>query len=511
MSNSTNGGVAAAGEWWTPRRQKRSIVLLLSLAVVAVYSQTLTFDFVKWDDTGKIRDNPFVRNGISVDGLRWAFLGARPPYWSPVTWLSHMLDAQIFGISAPGHHLTSVLLHILNTVLLFLLMDRSTGRALPSAVTAALFALHPLHVESVAWVSGRTDLVSTLFALLAMLCYVEYARRGGLGLYASSAGAFALGLMAKPSLMILPAIFLLLDYWPLKRCCGGESDPNDHDVILRRIPAPKSFVSLTIEKVPFLLLSCVAAALAYVSGSEAASISMPVEPPFHLRAANALASYVSYLQMTIWPRNLCALYPHPYLPGGVPLGAPRIVAASISLLALTGCALWRRRSRFILVGWCWYVLSLLPVIGLVRQFGPHALADRYTYFSLIGIFVVVSWGGADAISKWARSPYRRRIAWTVSLAALAAFSTLSWRQAATWRDSVSLFGRVVDLYPANALAHTYLGGSLLDLKRIDSALQHFERALELNPNELKARNGKEMALFLRSNRSVGDSASSPNE
>lgn len=443
---------------------------VLCLATLAVYSRAGSFEFLTVDDRNYVADNPHVQQGLTLDGIRWALTTGHASNWHPLTWVSHMVDVELYGSDPAGHHMTSVLLHAANSVLLFWLFTTLTGRPGRSAVLAALFALHPLHVESVAWIAERKDVLSALFGLLATLAYVAYARRGGVARYLLVALLLALGLMAKPMLVTLPLVFLLLDYWPLER--PGTS--------------PISWVSSqtrrrVLEKIPLLALSA-ASSLATLTAQRGGGAVVALEHvAFPLRLANAVVSYVRYIVKTFWPMDLSILYPHPYLSGGTPLRTWQIAGAAIVLIAASAFFLRPGRPRYLPVGWLLYLGTLVPVIGLV-QVGQQALADRYTYLPLIGLFVIVTWGVGDWLAS--RNP---RAAPILALAALTACAALTWSQLPTWRDSVTLLRHALSVSGSHPVAHNFLGLALNRAGRHAEAAAELERAVERAPRYADAR------------------------
>jgi tetratricopeptide (TPR) repeat protein len=462
----------------------RTVVVctLLVGATIAVYGQALRFDFVAYDDPQYVTEHARVRGGLTAEGLAWAFSGEHLGNWHPLTSLSYMLDAELHGVSSRAFHFTNVVLHVLNTLLLLAVLRSMTGAFYRSALVAALFALHPLHVESVAWVSERKDVLSTFFGFLSMALYVAYARRGGPGRYLLAALLLALSLMAKPMLVTLPVVFLLLDYWPLGRIEDERAAAGDgrvHGAARSRWGSDR-MGPLVLEKLPFLALSF-AASLVTIMVQRPASIEAV---PVPLRLANALVSYVRYILKAVWPSSLGPLYPHPNLPGGVPWAAWQVAGAAVLLAAVTILAIGARRRPYVLVGWLWYLGTLVPVIGLV-QVGPQAMADRYTYVPLIGLFLVAVWGCADLVGERHVSSDSRRLVPRMALAAsgllLAALAARAWDQARHWRSSLALFSHAVEVAPTSAVMHTSLGVVLDRQGETDEAVQHYRRALVLDP------------------------------
>jgi tetratricopeptide (TPR) repeat protein len=378
-------------------RHTLAIHLALAVLTVAVYWQTGRFDFVNYDDPPYVTENPHVRAGLTAAGVRWAFSSVLAGNWHPLTTLSHMLACELFGVEPAGHHLMNVVLHVAATLVLFAMLQATTGDTWPSAFVAALFAVHPLHVESVAWVSSRKDPLSALFGFGAMWAYAAWARRnghGGTARYLLALALFAASLMSKPMFVTLPVVLLLLDYWPLGRIGSGTgARPRPPG---RPGAARASLEARVTEKLPFFALS-VASSIVTIAAQRAegamapgASVALP------LRLGNALVSYARYLGKLVWPYDLAVLYPHPALPGGTPLAAWQITGAALVLAAVTSVMVAARRRGYPLVGWLWYAVMLLPVSGIV-QVGEQAMADRYTYVPLVGLFMVIAWGAADLV------------------------------------------------------------------------------------------------------------------
>ncbi len=448
----------------------------LLLAVGLVFGQTVQYKFVNFDDDGYVTDNPHVQQGVSVSSIYWAFTNRDCSNWHPLTWLSHILDYQLYGLRAGGHHLTNVLLHAANAILLFLVLWRMTGNLWPSAFVAAVFAVHPLHVESVAWVAERKDVLSGLFFMLTLAAYLRYVRGGFSSVwYWTVAALFAFGLMAKPMLVTLPLVLLLLDYWPLGRMSAANpsTDAVGKSFSVRRLR------DLIVEKIPLFLLmiaSCVATPFA--QGEAVAELA---NLPLSSRIANALMSYVAYLGQSFWPENLAVYYPHPgyYSHPGNDYSA---TAATASLLLLVGISavawIFRRKSPYLLVGWLWFLGILVPVIGLV-QVGAHAKADRYMYLPQIGLCIAVAWGAERASRHW---PYRRWVAGVTSALAVISLAWCAWQQVSYWKDSETLWLHTLACTSDNWLAHNNVGNALTDLGQVDAAIAHYQAVLKIKPD-----------------------------
>ena len=455
------------------RLSSRDRILLLGLALtlstLVVYWQVQGHAFVTLDDYQYVVENPHVRHGLTPQGIVWAFTTGYASNWHPLTWLSHMLDCTLYGLNPKGHHLNSLLLHLANTLLLFWVLRRMTAALWRSAFVAALFALHPLHVESVAWVAERKDLLSTLFWMMTVGAYARYVERPGLGRYLLTLLLFAFGLMAKPMLVTLPFVLLLLDYWPLGR----------------RHLAP---LRLIREKLPFFALTTISSIITFsVQKSWGAVISTL---PLKDRIANALVSYVTYIGKTMWPVNLACFYPHPLdtLPRWQ-VGGSLLLLVGISIFVIRA----GRRCPYLPVGWFWYLGTLVPVIGLV-QVGAQAMADRYTYIPLIGLFLITAWTAAEVGSK------RSRLRMSLWVGMLLPFLAVgSWLQAQSWRTSVTLFEHALAVTRNNQIAHNNLGNILARQGRFKEASYHLSAAVRLNPNHATSQNNLG-SLFMQQGR-----------
>ena len=446
------------------KSQARSRVWGICVFLVAitwlVFGQTLRYDFVDYDDDEYVYANPNITTGLTVQGVTHAFAGEHSRNWHPLTTLSHMLDCQLWGLRAGGHHFTNILLHTIAVVLLFLVLRQMTGAIWQSAFVAALLAIHPLRVESVAWISERKDVLSAVFFMLTLGAYVRYARSPSLGRYLAMSILFALGLMSKPMLVTVPFVLLLLDYWPLERFDGRSST--------RR---------LVLEKIPLLALS-VASGLATLWAQQS-GVAAVEELPVISRITNGLVTYVIYLRQMIWPAQLAVFYPHPK--DKLPIWEIGL-ATVLLILASTGALALRRKHPYLITGWFWYLLMLLPVIGLV-QVGFQAHADRYTYLPQIGLYLLTTWAVTDASAFW---PHRRKILGAAAAMAIVASTWRAWIQVSYWRDSESLWTHTLAVTSENPIAQNNLAMALKEKGRTDQAIGHLERILELNPNDAKA-------------------------
>jgi tetratricopeptide (TPR) repeat protein len=426
------------------------------------------FEFVDLDDGWYVTQNPYVSSGLSFENVAWAFSTGATGNWHPLTWLSLMLDVQLFGARPGPMHLTSLGLHAVNVLFLFFILRRMTGSLWRSALVAALFAIHPLHVESVAWISERKGVLSTCFGLMAIWAYVHYARSGHWKWYASCLALWLCSLMAKQMFVTLPFVLLLLDFWPLARLrC-----PIDRGAARQQI----------VEKVPLFATMIVFCIIAFVVQHRGGAVQTLDHYPLTNRLANAVVVYALYLTTTFWPTRLAAFYPYPE--AALPLGAVLVSAAFLATISILAVLLWRRYP-FLIVGWLWYLGTLVPVIGVV-QIGNQQMADRYTYLPLIGIFIVLTWLAASGCPSraWAGQWLRLAAAGIVVVLAI-----LAWRQTGTWRDTEHLFVHAVAVTRQNAFAEATLANEYSRQGRRDKALQHFERALAIEPESKAALNG----------------------
>ena len=443
-------GGAGAGRLW-------AALSLIAVVTVAVYWPALFNDFIDYDDTDYVTVNMVVRRGLTLDGVRWAFSAFHAGNWHPLTWLSHMLDIQLFDLNPLGHHAVSLLFHVANALLLCLVLRGLTGLLWESVLVALLFALHPLHVESVAWIAERKDVLSTFFWLLTMAAYLRYVKSPSLARYLPVAGLFTLGLLSKQMLVTLPIVLLLLDFWPLGRLPLG----------LRR---------LVTEKIPLLLLSA-GAALVTIFAQDAGGALRHGDAGTHLvYAGNAILSYLKYLRNTVWPVDLALFYPLD--PAAV---TPVKVLLALALLAAlsAGAFLQRKPRPYLLFGWLWYLVTLLPVIGFVKV-GSQAMADRYSYIPLIGIFIALVWGGSELARRWRGGP---RVASLLAGSLLAVLSVLTVVQIRYWNNSYQLYAHALSVVDNNWLAHNNMAILKAQQYRYDEAIRHFRESLRINPNQ----------------------------
>lgn len=454
--------------------------LLLVVATVALYYPVHHHPFTNFDDGPYVYANPHVRAGLSPDTVKWAFTSfgsGTPdvPDWHPLTWLSHALDTQVFGVDPAGPHFENLLLHVLNVVLLFWVLVRATGFTGRSAMVAALFALHPINVESVAWISERKNLLSMMFFLLAMAAYRWYALKPRAERYLAVPALFALGLMAKPQVVTLPFVLLLWDYWPQHRMFPagpGACLEMPPDAVFPQ----RSCTWLVVEKLPLFVLAAISSIITMKSQLAIGSIDKHLS--LTIRLGNAIVSYVRYLGKAFWPSRLALFYPHP----GNSLAAWQVFAAFVVLLAISGLVFAVRRRRYPLVGWLWFLGTLVPMIGLV-QINHQAMADRYAYVSFIGLFILVCWGVADFAQQRHLSAVWLR---GVSIAVLLVLAAVTYRQIGFWGDNMTLWSHTLEVTQGNYLAEDIVGSNLMDQGHPDEALPHFQNAAEMNPSDPQA-------------------------
>ena len=470
------------------------VALLLVIVTYACYRQVGECGFVHYDDPDYVSENAQVQHGLNWADLTWAFKPNTTGLWQPLVWLSYMLDSQFGGVDPAAFHQTNLLLHIANVVLLFALLLRVTGVLWPSAFVAALFAVHPQHVESVAWVTERKDVMSTLFWLATALAYVWYANRPGLKRYGVVIALYTLGLMAKPMLVTLPVILLLLDYWPLRRLqvtgCGLQVSDAEGRLPVRKseslISSALGARRLVLEKAPLLALAAAFSVIAYIAEKHGGTVDVEGVYSPGVRLANAAVSYWVYIWKTIWPVKLAVFYPHPR----ASLPVWQVAASAFALLLATYAVIRaRRKLPYVAVGWLWYLITLLPVIGLI-QIGMCASADRYTYIPHIGLFVAAAWAGSDLLRRALKSGARKWVAATGCLLAVgiaAALATQTCRQVRYWRNDIALFTRAVEAVPGNYLAQDNLGTALLDQGDTQAAMEHYREAIRVEPKYMHAR------------------------
>ncbi len=447
------------------------VCIILSIIIFAVYRPVRKHEFIGFDDQAYVSDNPNVLGGLNWQNIKWAFTTGHAANWHPLTWLSHQLDCTLFGQNPGAHHIVNVFFHIANSLLLFIVFNRMTRRIWSSAFVAALFALHPLHVESVAWIAERKDVLSAFFGLSAILAYSRYAERPSIVWYLATLVLFALGLMAKPMLVTLPFVLLLLDYWPLERFSNlGTS--------IRR---------LILEKLPFFFLAGISSIITYIVQQKGGAV-----PPIYVltikaRLANGVVSYLAYIAKMFWPTSLALLYPHP-----VHIPLIKVVVSGIILISLTGIFIYAGRIyKYLAVGWLWYLGTLVPVIGII-QAGTQSMADRYTYIPLTGLFVIIAFGAADLFKK---IPFKNIVLATAAVAVICACGIVTAKQLTYWQDSFSLFDHALAVTENNYMMHNNYGSVLSNLGRHEEAAEHFAETLKFIPNSHEAHNNYAYCLI----------------
>ena len=458
------------------------ISLFLILTIVAVFWPVKNFRFINLDDEEYVTENPQVLNGLSLNGVIWAFTTKHSSNWHPLTWLSHMLDTELYGLNPRGHHLTNLLFHLANTLLLFWVLKRMTGMLWESGLVAALFALHPLHVESVAWVAERKDVLSTFFWMLTMGAYVHYVHQASPRRYLLVFFSFALGLLSKPMIVTLPLVLLLLDYWPLGRLHWRLEEQRSQG----KTAISRAF-RLVWEKVPLLFLVAVSCSLTI--WAQRRTVASLEGLPLEIRTANALISYVKYIGKMVWPCRLAVQYPYPEK---FPLW--QVAGAGLFLIGVSFLVVREARRRpYLVVGWLWYLGTLVPVIGLI-QVGSQAMADRYTYVPLIGLFIMTAWGIPNLLSQWRH----RRIVLLVSSGLVIALLTILTRiQLQYWSDSTTLYKHTLNSTANNYQVHYNLGLALAKEGKNEEAIVHYKEALESARTIIRLTAASESSLLVR--------------
>ncbi len=447
----------------------RSLVIVcvvLAALTWFVFGQTIWFPFVDFDDPHYIYENPEITRGLSAHGIGWAFTHVVGGNWHPLTTISHMIDCQLFGLNAGGHHFTNVLLHTIAVLSLFLVLRDMTGLFWRSSFVAAVFAIHPLRAESVVWIAERKDVLSAAFFMLTLFAYVRYTRKPTLARYVTMSILFACGLMSKPMLVTVPVVLLLIDYWPLERIRGQSSEISGQVIL---------------EKIPLFILSAVSAGVTIIAQQ---AVSMQRMPLFS-RIGNTIVSYVIYIWQMFWPGKLAIFYPFVRSPLSW-----QVLSAAVFLIAITTVTVWlRRRSPYFVVGWLWYLSMLVPVIGIV-QVGLQSHADRYTYLPQIGLYLIIVWGVAEICARWnALRPI-------IGAATAVLIATLAWTarsQASYWRDSEVLWTHTIAVTKENYFAHSSLADLLMRQGRLDEAIAHCQEALRIRPDDANAENNLGLA------------------
>ena len=459
----------------SPGKRNLILGLLLVMIILAVYNPVSHNGFVGYDDEGYVTENPHVQAGLRWGTISWAFTSWDQANWHPLTWLSHALDCQLFRLNATGHHYTSLLLHAMNALLLFLILQWFTGYTARGLMVAALFALHPINVESVAWVAERKNVLSMLFLLLALAAYGWYVRRPGVARYLVVAVLFAAGLMSKPMVITLPLLLLLLDYWPLGRMRFAGNEESHDQAFRSGVPFAAStqpVSRLCLEKIPLLVLSAGSAMITMMAQSVGGAVVSTAEVSPLLRIENAIVCYVLYIQKMVWPSHLVPIYPFPHaLPNW------QVASSALLLLAITCAVLKYRESRYLLVGWFWFLGTMVPMIGLV-QVGNQAMADRYAYLPLIGLFVMIVWGAGELASL---RHIQAKYLVTAGLFVLCGLSAITHIQLRYWQDGFNLWSHTLAVSPHNFVAENNLAVTLIKHGRRDEAIPHFRTAAALEP------------------------------
>ncbi|MBW1847872.1 MAG: tetratricopeptide repeat protein [Deltaproteobacteria bacterium] len=451
------------------RHPQFKISIFLIFITLSVFWQLPSHDFVNIDDSVYVTKNPYIKEGLTISSIKWAFTSFHAEFWHPVTWLSYMLDFELFRMSPGGYLVTNLLLHIASTILLFIFLSHATNSVWRSALAAALFSIHPLHVESVAWIAERKDLLSTFFWMLTMLFYARYAKRPNWIRYLAFSAFFLLGLMSKPMLVTLPFVLLLLDFWPLRRF-----DLFKKGISEKRFNQIK-VVKAILEKVPLLIISTMFSIIALYAQKSGQGLASLEVFPFKTRIANALISYVSYLGKTFYPIRLTVFYPYEYQ-----LQEWQIIISFLILISITIFAIhFAKRSPYLITGWLWYVGTLVPVIGIVKFGGAFSMADRYTYIPLIGIFIIIVWGAHDILVQ---INFRKVFISVLTCLFLLILMFTSWVQVSYWKNSITLFSHALHITNNNFLAHKNLGTAYINQGRLDLAFPHFQKAIKISPD-----------------------------
>ena len=469
------------------------IIVLIILFTCTVYVQVLDYDFINYDDDIYITGNESVKKGITGESVIWAFTEFHSANWHPLTWISHMIDCQFFGLNAGRHHSINLIFHVLNSVFLYVVLRKMTGATWQSGFVAALFALHPLHVESVAWISERKDMLSTFFMMLTLLCYVSYTRKSKILYFYLLLLFYLLGLMSKPMLVTLPFVLLLLDFWPLKRFHFQSTNFNLANFFTHK--------HLLIEKIPLFFLSAVSCLVTIFAQRSSEAIQSLDQLPLLQRFANASVSYMSYIYKMIYPVNLSVLYPSRGMP---PLW--EIAGSVFLILLITIISIKARKSHpYMFIGWLWFLGTLVPVIGIV-QVGEQSIADRYTYIPLIGLFLIVSWGASSLFSEWR---HKKIFLWSSSIIVLIILSLMTWRQVTYWENGLTVSRRAVKVTSANWLMENNLANMLVARGELKKGISHYFSSLLIKPeNDLAYKNLKYVLSLIADNQSVAETMES---
>ena len=475
------------------RKNDIFIIIFIIISACSVYVQVLNYDFINYDDDEYITENEFVKKGITEESVVWALTEFHAANWHPLTWISHMIDCQLFGLNAGRHHLINLIFHVLNSVLLYVVFRKMTGAIWQSGFVAALFALHPLHVESVAWVSERKDVLSTFWMMLTLLCYFLYIRKRKIVYYCFVVLFYLFGLMSKSMLVTLPFVLLLLDFWPLKRFHFQSTDFSVGDFF--------SHKRLLVEKMPLFLLSALSCLITIFAQRSAEAIQSLAQIPLPQRIANAFVSYIAYIYKMIYPVNLSILYPYKGMPPFLEIAGSVFLIIFISVVSIR-----TMKSRpYLIVGWLWYLGTLVPVIGFV-QVGTQSLADRYTYIPLIGLFLVISWGIAGLFSEWR---YKKILLSFSSAIVLIIFFLITRQQVTYWEDGLTISKRATSVTSDNWLMENNLANMLVTRGEFKKGISHYFASLLIKPdNDLAYNNLKKVLSKIANNHSVAETMES---
>jgi Tfp pilus assembly protein PilF len=467
------------------------IVLLIIVSILFVYAQVGSHEFINFDDQLYVTDNPIVKAGVTWNGIKWAFSFSDRTYWHPLTWLSHMVDCELFGLNPGKHHLVNVFLHIINSILLFLVFMMMTGTLWRSAFVAFLFALHPINVDSVAWIAERKNLLSTLFCMLTIMAYIYYSRRPSFYKYILILFVFTLGLLSKPMLISIPFVLILLDFWPLKRI-NFDSLLTREQISIgisngRRAQRTQA-LKLIIEKIPLLILSLVIIGTSIISFQHHSDVISSNLISTKLRVANAMVSYVNYMGKLIWPRNLTIYYPYP---ASLPMW--EVIGASVFICTVTILAgLYAKKLPYLIVGWLWYLGTLVPVSGLIQVGLWPAMAERWVYIPAIGLFMLVAWLIPDLVSEFR---FKKLVLSTLAVMVICILMILTWRQTGYWKNDFILFSHALQVNERNSIAYSNLGDYYLNINRPGEAIEYYDKSIKINPYDPLVQNNFAIALL----------------
>lgn len=467
------------------------IVLLIIVSILLVYAQVGSHEFINFDDQLYVTNNPIVKAGVTWNGIKWAFSFSDRTYWHPLTWLSHMVDCELFGLNPGKHHLVNVFLHIINSILLFLVFMMMTGTLWRSAFVAFLFALHPINVDSVAWIAERKNLLSTLFCMLTIMAYIYYSRRPSFYKYILILFVFMLGLLSKPMLISIPFVLILLDFWPLKRINFDSLLTREQistGISNERRAQRTQALKLLIEKIPLLILSLVIIGTSIISFQHHSNVISSNLISTKLRVANALVSYVNYIGKLIWPRNLTIYYP---FPASLPMW--EVIGAGVFICAVTILAgLYAKKFPYLIVGWLWYLGALVPVSGLIQVGLWPAMAERWVYLPAIGLFMLVAWLIPDLVSEFR---FKKLVLSTPAVMVICILMIVTWRQAGYWKNDFTLFSHALQVNERNSIAYSNLGDYYLNINKPGEAIEYYDKSIQINPYDPLVQNNFAIALL----------------